>query len=205
LIQGIGVGGEMPVAADYTTSSPRRAAAAGSSSLRVDFSDCLSRPVRSAALLVPTPRMAGHVSHRGIPGLLVTVLLLRCRIAALADLEKARGGGRCSNPRDRGSRTGIWNAGYGIRIQSDNRFAPPGSRRIHRSGGRSRPPVAAFELISGLYRTRTLIVWTLWASAYFITNGLNNWMPTLYSSVYHLSLRRRCVPARSTTSRRSRF
>jgi len=28
----------------------------------------------------------------------------------------------------------------------------------------------------------------LWASAYFITNGLNNWMPTLYSSVYHLSL-----------------
>jgi putative MFS transporter len=33
-----------------------------------------------------------------------------------------------------------------------------------------------------------LIVWALWASAYFITNGLNNWMPTLYSSVYHLSL-----------------
>jgi putative MFS transporter len=31
-------------------------------------------------------------------------------------------------------------------------------------------------------------VWILWASAYFITNGLNNWMPTLYSSVYHLSL-----------------
>jgi putative MFS transporter len=31
-------------------------------------------------------------------------------------------------------------------------------------------------------------VWVLWACAYFITNGLNNWMPTLYSSVYHLSL-----------------
>jgi putative MFS transporter len=31
-------------------------------------------------------------------------------------------------------------------------------------------------------------VWALWACAYFITNGLNNWMPTLYSSVYHLSL-----------------
>src|SRR5262249_9614091 len=28
----------------------------------------------------------------------------------------------------------------------------------------------------------------LWAAAYFITNGLNNWMPTLYSGVYHLSL-----------------
>jgi putative MFS transporter len=44
------------------------------------------------------------------------------------------------------------------------------------------------ELFSGVYRRRTLIVWTLWACAYFITNGLNNWMPTLYSSVYHLSL-----------------
>ena len=33
-----------------------------------------------------------------------------------------------------------------------------------------------------------MIVWALWACAYFITNGLNNWMPTLYSSVYHLSL-----------------
>jgi len=31
-------------------------------------------------------------------------------------------------------------------------------------------------------------VWILWAAAYFITNGLNNWMPTLYGSVYHLSL-----------------
>ncbi len=28
----------------------------------------------------------------------------------------------------------------------------------------------------------------LWACAYFITNGLNNWMPTLYNRVYGLSL-----------------
>jgi putative MFS transporter len=33
-----------------------------------------------------------------------------------------------------------------------------------------------------------MIVWSLWASAYFITNGLNNWMPTLYNRVYGLSL-----------------
>src|SRR5215208_4127264 len=46
----------------------------------------------------------------------------------------------------------------------------------------------AAELLAPAYRTRTFIVWLLWACAYFITNGLNNWMPTLYSSVYHLSL-----------------
>ena len=42
--------------------------------------------------------------------------------------------------------------------------------------------------MSPLYRSRTVIVWTLWTSAYFITNGLNNWMPTLYNRAYHLSL-----------------
>jgi putative MFS transporter len=44
------------------------------------------------------------------------------------------------------------------------------------------------ELLSTVYLRRTLIVWVLWASAYFITNGLNNWMPTLYNRVYGLSL-----------------
>ena len=32
------------------------------------------------------------------------------------------------------------------------------------------------------------MAWVLWATAYFITNGLNNWMPTLYNRVYHLPL-----------------
>jgi len=45
------------------------------------------------------------------------------------------------------------------------------------------------ELLSKIYRGRTLVVWTLWASAYFVANSLNNWMPSLYNTVYHLSLR----------------
>jgi putative MFS transporter len=45
------------------------------------------------------------------------------------------------------------------------------------------------ELLSHVYRGRTLIVWTLWASAFYVANGLNNWMPSLYSTVYHMSLR----------------
>lgn len=45
------------------------------------------------------------------------------------------------------------------------------------------------ELLSDIYRKRTLIVWALWASAFFVANGLNNWMPSLYNTVYHLSLR----------------
>jgi putative MFS transporter len=46
------------------------------------------------------------------------------------------------------------------------------------------------ELLSKFYRGRTLIVAVLWASAYFVANSLNNWMPSLYNTVYHLDLRR---------------
>jgi len=45
------------------------------------------------------------------------------------------------------------------------------------------------ETLSSFYRRRTLVVWALWACAYFVSNSLNNWLPTLYSSVYHLPLR----------------
>jgi putative MFS transporter len=44
------------------------------------------------------------------------------------------------------------------------------------------------ELLSPAYRGRTLVVWVLWASAYLIANSLNNWMPTLYTTIYHLDL-----------------
>jgi len=44
------------------------------------------------------------------------------------------------------------------------------------------------ELLSPAFRTRTLIVWVLWAPAYLVANSLNNWLPTLYTTVYHLAL-----------------
>jgi putative MFS transporter len=44
------------------------------------------------------------------------------------------------------------------------------------------------ELFAPFYRRRTLVVWVLWATAYFVNNGLNNWLPSLYKTVYHLPL-----------------
>jgi putative MFS transporter len=45
------------------------------------------------------------------------------------------------------------------------------------------------ELLGATYRPRTLIVWALWATAYFVANSLNNWMPSLYNTVYRLPLK----------------
>ncbi len=44
------------------------------------------------------------------------------------------------------------------------------------------------ELFSPVYLKRTLIVWIIWATTYGITNGMNNWMSTIYTSVYGLPL-----------------
>ena len=44
------------------------------------------------------------------------------------------------------------------------------------------------ELFSPFYRGRTVVVWLLWASSYFVANGINNWLPSLYKTVYHLPL-----------------
>jgi putative MFS transporter len=33
------------------------------------------------------------------------------------------------------------------------------------------------------------VVWVLWACAYFVANGISNWLPTLYRTVYHLPLK----------------
>jgi putative MFS transporter len=50
------------------------------------------------------------------------------------------------------------------------------------------PPGRWRELLSPRYRGPTAIAWVLWTTAYLITNGLNNWMPTLYQRTYHLAL-----------------
>jgi putative MFS transporter len=33
-----------------------------------------------------------------------------------------------------------------------------------------------------------LVVWVLWASSYFVANGINNWLPALYRTVYDMPL-----------------
>ena len=173
LVQGVGVGGEMPVAAAYINELSR-ARGRGRFFLLYEliFPIGLMMTGQIGALLVPTLGWQVMFIIGGVPGLVVTALLIRLpesprwligkgRFAdaetVIREIEAAAGGK--AEPEV---------------ITSGSRIPDPGSRLT--------------ELLSRSYRPRTLTVWALWACAYFITNGLNNWMPTLYSSVYHLSL-----------------
>jgi len=44
------------------------------------------------------------------------------------------------------------------------------------------------ELFKGIYLKRTLMIWGLWICVYLINNGLITWLPTMYKQVFHLSL-----------------
>ena len=44
------------------------------------------------------------------------------------------------------------------------------------------------ELFQGIYRKRTFTIWGLWMCVYMVNNGLITWLPTLYKQVFHLPL-----------------
>jgi MFS transporter, putative metabolite:H+ symporter len=174
LIQGIGVGGEMPVAATYINElSKARGRGRFFLLYELIFPIGLMTTGQIGALLVPTLGWQVMFLIGGIPGLLVTMLLLRLPESPRWLISRGRVEDADAVIRE------IEGSGprSGIRAKAEN--PNPESRAVR---------ARASELFAGPYRARTLVVWILWASAYFITNGLNNWMPTLYNSVYHLSL-----------------
>jgi putative MFS transporter len=44
------------------------------------------------------------------------------------------------------------------------------------------------ELFSGIYLKRTLTVWALWFTSYLVANGMITWLPTLYRQTFKLPL-----------------
>jgi putative MFS transporter len=50
----------------------------------------------------------------------------------------------------------------------------------------AKPRIA--ELFKGIYLRRTLTVWLMWIGAYFVSYGITAWMPSLFRTVYHLDV-----------------
>lgn len=50
----------------------------------------------------------------------------------------------------------------------------------------ARPSIGA--LFKGIYLRRTLAVWLIWTGAYFVSYGVTAWMPSLFRTVYHLDV-----------------
>ena len=49
-------------------------------------------------------------------------------------------------------------------------------------------PASLADLFGPLYLRRTLVVWVIWFAAYFVNYGLSIWLPTVYRTVFQLPL-----------------
>lgn len=175
IVQGIGLGGEVPVAAVYI-SELTRAQHRGRFVLLYE----LVFPVGlvGASLLglwvVPNYGWQWMFYIGALPALLALVLRLLLP----------------ESPR--------WLAVHGRRAEAEAAMALI-ERETQASLGGPLPPVQPVvstrdqpaswsDLFGSQYLQRTLVVWVIWFSAYFVNYGLSIWLPTIYRTVFKLPL-----------------
>lgn len=178
-LQGIGIGGHMPVAAAYI-SELSRAKGRGRFFLLYEmiFPIGLMATGQIGAIVVPALGWKAMFLVGAVPGLIVALLISRLPESPRWLINR----GRLDEAERIIAAMEVSNAG-----RSETTAATQASHATvstDAAGAKTR----WLELLSPGYISRTLTVWALWASAYFIANGLNNWMPTLYRSVYELEL-----------------
>lgn len=184
-VQGIGVGGEVPIAAAYINElSQAKGRGRFFILYELIFPLGLMAAAQIGAFVVPRYGWEAMFLIGGIPGLLILAYMARLPESPrwltakgrLDDAERVILGIEASTPRRSLDP-------QREQAEIDLRVAALAQGQVQRSAKSSWK-----ELFSPLYRPRTLVVWVLWASSYFVANGINNWLPTLYKTVYHLPL-----------------
>ncbi len=183
-IQGIGVGGEVPVAAAYINElSQARGRGRFFILYELIFPLGLLAAAQIGTFVVPRFGWEYMFLVGGIPGIVITIFIMRLPESPrwliaknrLDDAERVIEQIEASTPK------------RNLDPLADT--AEVQSRVSSLREGISKQNKASWkELFSPVYRSRTLVVWVLWASAYFVANGINNWLPSLYRTVYKLPL-----------------
>jgi putative MFS transporter len=175
-LQGIGLGGEVPVAATYI-SELTRARNRGRFVLLYElvFPIGLVAVSTSAIWVVPHLGWQWMFVIGAVPALLV--LPLRRLLP--------------ESPR--------WLSRQGRAAEADKVLSGI-EDEISQHGARPLPPIPAgvppvqaartrfTDLFKGIYLRRTISVWVIWFCAYLIVYGLSTWMPSIYRTVYKLSV-----------------
>jgi MFS transporter, putative metabolite:H+ symporter len=171
MAQGIGIGGEMPVAAAYIGElSPAHRRGRFFLLYEMIFPIGLMAAGQAGAWLVPQWGWQAIFVIGGVPCLLIGVLVARLP----------------ESPRWLISQNRLAEADAIIhQVEASAKQLPAVAEEIPYMPRQTRWS----EVVSGAYRRRTFVVWALWFCAYFVSNTLNNWLPTLYNTVYHLPLR----------------
>jgi putative MFS transporter len=175
LLQGLGLGAEVPVAATYI-SELARAKGRG-------------RFVLLFELVFPLGLVAVAVMGRSIVPIGWQYLFFIGGLPALFALVMMRG--LPESPRWLASRGRLDEAAAAMALIE---------HKVQAATGKPLPPAGAapqtviatpgafMELFSITYRRRTLVIWVAWFATYFANYGLTTWLPTIYRTVFKLSL-----------------
>lgn len=174
-LQGIGLGGEVPIAATYVNEIAK-AKHRGRFFLLYECVFLFGLLVCSlvGAYVVPRFGFRWMFVLGGIPALLILALRRYCP----------------ESPR--------WLASCGRGAEADAVLSGI-EREVARSAPLPPVDLAAVvahphgrtdwtELFRGFYLRRTLVVWVLWFCSYLFTYGLLTWLPTIYRTVFKLSV-----------------
>ena len=174
-IQGIGLGGEVPVAAVFI-SELAKAKGRGRFVLLYELVFPIGLVAASLVGLWVVPRLGWQYMFAigALPGLLA--LLLRRLLP--------------ESPR--------WLAVHGRHSEAEAAMAYIESETLKATGEPLPPvkpvvstlekPASLADLFGPLYMRRTLVVWVMWFCAYCVNYGLAIWLPTVYRTVFKLPL-----------------
>jgi putative MFS transporter len=179
-IQGIGMGPETPIAAVYISEiAPAERRGRFTLLYQLVFGIGLIAAGILGRILVPIFGWQSIFWIGAIPALVVAPLIYQLPESARWLIST----GRIEKARSVVSK-------IEIDIVKSGKTLPPASERIDVITIRTTYPVGSAwrELFSDFYKRRTILIWTLWIAVGFISWPLTTWLPTIYRTVYHISI-----------------